>query len=914
MRPPDTPFDAFFRAATRSEGHEGFAPHRWQVSLGSDPQIRNRLLRVPTGFGKTAGVVLAWLYNRVQRATLNWPLRLVLTLPMRTLVEQIEAEVRRWLANLGLASGVEVHVLMGGVEAGRYHLTPESPQILIGTQDMLLSRALNRGYGSRRARWPIDFGLLNVDTLWVLDEVQLMDVGLATSTQLAAFREQLLPPQGGSRRSYSWWMSATLQPSWLASIDWRGRVASLEEDMITIPKDDRKGALWDIRKELAREPAISTPDELADEALARAREHAGKTVLIVVNTVERATLTFEALVKRTTVTTGKGAKAVRARQEGAPELRLVHSRFRAHERSAWREAFLSRNAAVSEHGQIIVATQVVEAGIDLSAAVLLTELAPWSSLVQRFGRCARYAGERGEIVVTGAPPADAKRALPYEVQELEGAAAALDRLMDFAGQTSDASPRTLEAFEAHLRQTDPRFLEDRLYPYCPAHVLRRQDVIELFDTSADLSGADIDISRWIRAGNERDVTLFWRAIEGAPPELDSSTVGRVAHAELCPAPVYAVRDWLDKLRARDKDRQFGYSYDYVDSVWKRVDQPARVVAGMTLLIPSAAGGYGPHGFSPASRDFVLPVPVAPASGRLEVANQRLDESAASVDDDSLSTGAWQTIAEHGRDVGTQAQALAQALGLDGALTRLLELAGRWHDVGKAHDAFQARIKDESRVAAGGSALRREIAKAPDHAWKRGRNSSPRKGFRHELASLCALFELLRRAEPGHPALLGEYEHLFPTLGLEPVLPTEDERIDRSHPLARELADLDADALNLVAYLVLAHHGKLRATVSGSPRDEDQPDDPLAGVVEGDLLPETEVALPGSETARLPALSLSVDFAAMGLGTRFGAAWGDRVARLLARHGPFQLAFLEALFRAADVRASIAAESQPHGGS
>src|SRR5690606_40794730 len=95
MRPPDTPFDAFFRAATRSEGHEGFAPHRWQVSLGSDPQIRNRLLRVPTGFGKTAGVVLAWLYNRVQRATLNWPLRLVLTLPMRTLVEQIEAEVDR---------------------------------------------------------------------------------------------------------------------------------------------------------------------------------------------------------------------------------------------------------------------------------------------------------------------------------------------------------------------------------------------------------------------------------------------------------------------------------------------------------------------------------------------------------------------------------------------------------------------------------------------------------------------------------------------------------------------------------------------------------------------------------------------------------------------------------------------------
>ena len=27
------------------------------------------------------------------------------------------------------------------------------------------------------ARWPLDFGLLNQDCLWVMDEVQLMDVG-----------------------------------------------------------------------------------------------------------------------------------------------------------------------------------------------------------------------------------------------------------------------------------------------------------------------------------------------------------------------------------------------------------------------------------------------------------------------------------------------------------------------------------------------------------------------------------------------------------------------------------------------------------------------------------------------------------------------------------------------------------------
>ena len=53
-------------------------------------------------------------------------------------------------------------------------MNPERDAILIGTQDMLLSRALNRGYAASRFHWPIDFGLLNNDCLWVFDEPQLM--------------------------------------------------------------------------------------------------------------------------------------------------------------------------------------------------------------------------------------------------------------------------------------------------------------------------------------------------------------------------------------------------------------------------------------------------------------------------------------------------------------------------------------------------------------------------------------------------------------------------------------------------------------------------------------------------------------------------------------------------------------------
>lgn len=44
---------------------------------------------------------------------------------------------------------------------------PERDAILIGTQDMLLSRALNRGYGNSRYRWPMQFSLLHIDALLI---------------------------------------------------------------------------------------------------------------------------------------------------------------------------------------------------------------------------------------------------------------------------------------------------------------------------------------------------------------------------------------------------------------------------------------------------------------------------------------------------------------------------------------------------------------------------------------------------------------------------------------------------------------------------------------------------------------------------------------------------------------------------
>jgi len=54
---------------------------------------------------------------------------------------------------------------------------------------------------------------------------------------------------------------------------------------------------------------------------------------------------------------------------------------------------------------------------------------------------------------------------------------------------------------------------------------------------------------------------------------------------------------------------------------------------------------------------------------------------------------------------------------------------------------------------------------------------------------------------------------------------------------------------------------------------------------------------------LPALSLTLAPAALGLSPITGRSWRDRTAALVRTHGPGSLAYLEALLIAADRRAS-----------
>ncbi|MCS7374583.1 MAG: CRISPR-associated helicase Cas3' [archaeon GB-1845-036] len=76
---------------------------------------------------------------------------------------------------------------------------------------------------------------------------------------------------------------------------------------------------------------------------------------------------------------------------------LLHSRFNEKDKESKIEK-LKKLREKEEY--IIVSTQVIEAGVDISSNLFITEIAPANSLVQRIGRFLRYEGENnGKILI-----------------------------------------------------------------------------------------------------------------------------------------------------------------------------------------------------------------------------------------------------------------------------------------------------------------------------------------------------------------------------------------------------------------------------------------------------------------------------------------------------------------------------------
>jgi CRISPR-associated endonuclease/helicase Cas3 len=848
-----------FRAAT------GHAPYDYQRRLATGGQWP-AIVRVPTGAGKTAAVVMAWLWRAVFAApevARETPRRLVYCLPQRSLVRQTAAAIAEWLARLGLQDEVPLHVLMGGELSDGWDADPERRQILVGTQDQLLSRALNRGYGMSRYRWPMHFALLNNDSLWVIDEPQLFGNGLATTAQLQAMRRLF----GTYGPAHTLWVSATIRPEWLATVDHAEEAACCTVLELSDADRQQLASRLQAKKPLrfsgltlsvkdAKTPAAYIKN-LADYVQANRAQ--GALTLVIVNRVARAQQLAQVLTK----------------DRAAPVVRLVHSRFRP----ADRRQLDTELASLGRQDAILVATQAVEAGLDLSAEVLITELAPWASLVQRFGRCNRDGLAGSPAVYWIDVESDEIASKPYDPEQLSAARSRLKAL-------TDVGP-------AHLPPENDEVVH--------SHVLRRRDLLALFDTSADLTGADIDVSPYVRDADDTDVQVWWRTWTGERPPAD---LRRPHHDEVCRVSLAMIRDYLT---AKSKHgRRSAWTWDPLTGKWAEV-QADRVVPGQLLLLDARLGGYTPQlGFDPGSWD---PVP------EFEVHDGPPFEAHDAEDDNVPDNGSVVELGKHLVDVWRHAAALRQRLGDVDGLSPVLDAvaeAALHHDRGKAHPLFQARLKgpvSPDSVAEAAPASER------DHASVGQMGSSASAEGPDDTAQYIPVTKRdAVRAEDviRHPLLAKGYRRetdrgVVVSIGGE-------RRSSRGfrHELASALAYLadqpparrNDPAVRLVAYLIAAHHGKVRMHIQSVATETLPADDRLfaRGVWQGDQLP----AVPLPDGGQLPRVTLDLSVMQLGAQVVHGVtvdSWVMGVVRLLEELGPFRLAYLETLVRVADWRAS-----------
>lgn len=881
-------FDAFFARAFARDAAR-CKPHPYQRAIATEEHLPE-LVCVPTGCGKTAAVVLGWLWRRFHHENAairaSTPRRLVYCLPMRALVEQVRSNATSWLQNLDLLGGdvddrgrykpswaegrVPLFTLMGGEERVEWQAFPEREAILIGTQDMLLSRALNRGYGLFPAYWPIDFGTINADSVWVLDEVQLMGVGRTTSAQL-----QLLVPKKSEHVSvpdrHTIWMSATLgaqngplpdsgrgavdTPTWMRSPERGGgsahlRVQTLSKEERDPPRDGKapttlQAVVQAVKRLDLRIAGVRRWTAESDALLDAVLANTPKTLtLVVTNTVARARALHEKLQEKTTDRP----------ESDRPDVVLLHSRYRPWDRA---HAMNRVTSDVPTAGRIVVSTQVLEAGVDLDADRLFTEIAPWPSLVQRFGRLNRRGRRTDACAVVFDIPFDDSKVRKLTKKEERDKALA-------EAQTAAARPYDWQDIQQGRSQLDQ--LGDTLptldrLPDLPlaleGPVLRRTHIEDAFDTDLDLSGGHVDVSAFIRARDrDLDVYVLWRGIcddldDQPPPHPD----------EICAVPIYEL---IQAMRGKRAFRLGFPKKRRRKHAWEEITiTDGRVRVGDTIMVDLELGGYleehgwlGSDGTSQKPNTYIAQrderrVWLRGTSNGPEVIAD-LDDKAAGYtgrDRDPRSfVRRWMTLEEHLDAAQKRAEEIVADL-VSPVLKQRIALAARWHDVGKALE----RRRSDGTVAHPFQEMLRSAGK-PEAGHpgdgvlyaKSNRRGGKAAGFRHEVASALAYLEVER------------------------------------------------DPDDLVAYLIMCHHGKVR--LLPEPWDEERMDDANG------VRPADQVSAAGMKGLTASGEPVPCDPGKL-LGTKDSPSWQGRVVRVLAEHGPFELAFLEALLRVADWRAS-----------
>ena len=353
---------------------KGAEPYSYQPYLHQEKALealqsgKAIILRAPTGSGKTEAVLAPFLAMQGK----DFPWQMIYSLPMRVLAFQLAQRAREAVEKCGFQKDKK------DVVACHYGGNPESVlfsrDLIFTTIDQIVCAyactplLVGRRFGN------IPAGAV-ASAFLVFDEIQLLDpkTGLQSAIILAEHSLKLGIPFA--------FLSATIPDCVICHLQKKANESGIKFELV---EADEK-ALKEKNPSLKNRTRILRFEDAPLNADAVKKYLDGeKKVLVVVNTVDRAQKLYEEL---------KNIK---------PKSVLIHSRFLQEHRRKKEEKITEKEGLGKDltAPALVISTQVIEAGMDISADILLTELAPIDSLIQRAGRVARWGGE-GEIVVFG---------------------------------------------------------------------------------------------------------------------------------------------------------------------------------------------------------------------------------------------------------------------------------------------------------------------------------------------------------------------------------------------------------------------------------------------------------------------------------------------------------------------------------
>ncbi len=432
------------------EALTGNLPYNWQESLfslflsGEVPPVVN----LPTGSGKTS-VMAVWLLALASQAARpgqpksGVPRRLVWVVNRRVVVDQAteEAElIRKRIGDTtigqlkgirdavrGLSLGREnqevigISTLRGEKEDNReWSKEPSRPAIIVGTVDMIGSRLLFSGYGNGRYWRPQDAGLLGQDVLVINDEAHLTP---AFASLLASLERSQRATPNGAKPFWTIRLSATHvnpQSCW---------PHSLKEDL----KHERFRQIFAANKGLNIHATSKQDSKLIELAMESTPVPA--RTLIFVREPEKVQEIATRLSEKVGADAAKRVLTLTGTMRGFERDQLVmHPVFQS----------FTKEAKRPKEPAWIIATSAGEVGVNISADRLISDMDTADHLLQRFGRLNRF-GETEGIAHLLISPSDEKDSGKTDQKAVRKRAtlAYLRKLPKLDGKTYDVSPAAL---------------------------------------------------------------------------------------------------------------------------------------------------------------------------------------------------------------------------------------------------------------------------------------------------------------------------------------------------------------------------------------------------------------------------------------------------------------------------------------